>query len=163
MGRAITRPLAVFPVFRYNGAAEDGRSTPDCSDAEKGGTGQWSPLVGSTSALAPKEKEENTMLYLLDFQVDYPAGMAQGELFATWAREADVILDAKKTGMVLDLWKCVGKRRVIAVVDVDDHDVLDRILIDLPIMKELGKHAQVEVTPLRRYEDFVADIKKRLE
>jgi hypothetical protein len=30
-------------------------------------------------------------------------------------------------------------------------------------MKELGQHVRIEVTPLRRYEDFAADVKKRLE
>ena len=42
-------------------------------------------------------------------------------------------------------------------------DTLDQILLDLPIMKEHGEHVQVEVTPLRRFEDFATDVKKRLE
>ena len=29
------------------------------------------------------------MLYLLDFQVEYPTSMTQKELFSIWAREAD--------------------------------------------------------------------------
>ena len=103
------------------------------------------------------------MLYLLDFQVEYPATMTQKELFAIWAKEADAALGAKKDGVVLDIWKCVGSRRVVAVVDVDSPDTLDRILMDLPIMKEHGQHVQVEVTPLRRYEDFAEDVKNRLE
>ena len=65
--------------------------------------------------------------------------------------------------MVIDLWKCVGSRRVVAVVNVDSPDMLDQILFDLPIMKEHGQHVQIDVTPLRRYEDFAADLKKRLE
>ena len=65
--------------------------------------------------------------------------------------------------MVIDLWKCVGSRRVVAVVNVDSPDTLDQILFDLPIMKEHGQHVQIDVTPLRRYEDFAADLKKRLE
>ena len=64
--------------------------------------------------------------------------------------------------MVIDLWKCVGSRRVVAVVNVDNPDTLDQILFDLPIMKEHGQHVQIDVTPLRRYEDFSADVKKRL-
>ena len=102
------------------------------------------------------------MLFLLDFHVEYPAGMTQKDLFAIWAGEADVVLSAKESGAVVDLWKCVGTRRVVVVVNVDDHDTLDRILLDLPIMKEHGQHVQIEVTPLRRYEDFVADLKERL-
>jgi muconolactone D-isomerase len=103
------------------------------------------------------------MLYLLDFHIEYPATMAQKELFSIWAREADAALGAKKAGMVVDLWKCVGTRRVVVVVNVDGPDTLDQLLIDLPIMKEHGQHVHVDVTPLRRYEDWASDVKKRLE
>jgi muconolactone D-isomerase len=102
------------------------------------------------------------MLYLLDFQVEYPASMTQKELFSIWTREADAALKAKEAGAVVDLWKCVGERRVVAVVNVDGPDTLDQVLLDLPIMKEHGQHVHVDVTPLRRYEDFAADVKKRL-
>jgi len=102
------------------------------------------------------------MLYHLDFRVEYPASMSQKELFSIWAREAESAIGAKKAGVVVDLWKCVGTRRVIAIVDADGPDMLDQILLDLPIMKEHGQHVQIEVTPLRRYEDFAADVKKRL-
>ena len=102
------------------------------------------------------------MLYHLDFRVEYPASMSQKELFSIWAREAESAIGAKKAGVIVDLWKCVGARRVIAIVDTDGPDILDQILLDLPIMKEHGQHVQIEVTPLRRYEDFAADVKKRL-
>jgi muconolactone delta-isomerase len=102
------------------------------------------------------------MLYLLDFHVEYPATMHQKELFSIWAREADAAVGAKQAGVVVDLWKCVGTRRVVAVVNVDGPDTLDQILLDLPIMKEHGQHVHVDVTPLRRYEDFAADVAKRL-
>ena len=49
------------------------------------------------------------------------------------------------------------------IANVDGPDTLDQILLDLPIMKLNGQHVQVEVTPLRRFEDFAADVKKRLE
>jgi len=102
------------------------------------------------------------MLYHADFRVEYPASMSQKDLFSIWAREAEAALGAKKAGVVVDLWKCVGARRVVAIVNVDSLDTLDQILFDLPIMKEHGQHVQIEVTPLRRYEDFAADVKKRL-
>ena len=101
------------------------------------------------------------MLYLLESRLEYPSTMSQGEFFALWAREADAALEAKKAGTIVDLWKCVGTRRVVAVVDVDGPDTLDRILMDLPIMKEHGQHMQMDVTPLRRYEDFAADLRAR--
>jgi len=88
--------------------------------------------------------------------------MSQREFFSIWAREAEAALGAKKAGVVIDIWKCVGSRRVMAVVNVDSPDTVDQILLDLPIMKEHGQHVRVEVTPLRRFEDFAADVKKRL-
>lgn len=102
------------------------------------------------------------MLYHLDFHVEYPDDMTQQELFSIWSEEADAALQAKEAGIVVDLWKCVGTRRVIAIVDVPIPDTLDQILLDLPIMKKMGQNVQVEVTPLRRYEDFAADVKSRL-
>jgi muconolactone delta-isomerase len=102
------------------------------------------------------------VLYHVDFRVDYPASMSQKDLFSIWAREAEGALGAKKMGVLVDLWKCVGERRVIAIANVDGPDMLDQILLDLPIMKENGQHVQVVVTPLRRYEDFATDVNKRL-
>jgi muconolactone D-isomerase len=102
------------------------------------------------------------MLYHLDFHVEYPDNMNQQELFALWSEEADVALQAKEAGIVVDLWKCVGTRRVLVIVDVPTPDTLDQILLDLPIMKKNGQKVQIEVTPLRKYEDFAADIKGRL-
>jgi muconolactone D-isomerase len=102
------------------------------------------------------------MLYLLDFHVEYPSTMSQKELFTIWAQEADAAIGAKKAGAVVDLWKCVGQRRIVAVVNVDGPDTLDKILLDLPIMKLHGQHVRIDVTPLRRYEDFAADVKARL-
>jgi muconolactone delta-isomerase len=102
------------------------------------------------------------MLYHLDFSVEYGAAMAQRDLFSTWAREAEAALGAKKAGVVVDLWKCVGERRVVAIVNVDTPDALDQILMDLPIMKEMGQYVHVKVTALRRYEDFARDVKQRL-
>ena len=99
------------------------------------------------------------MLCHLDFQVEYSDTMSQQELFAIWSEEADTALGAKAAGVVVDLWKCVGTRRVIAIINVDSPDELDRIIFSLPIMKQIGQHVQVQVTPLRRYEDFAADVR----
>ena len=94
------------------------------------------------------------MLYHADFRIEYPASMSQKDFFSIWAKEAEAALGAKKAGVVLDIWKCVGSRRVIVIANVDSPDTLDQILLDLPIMKLHGQHVQVEVTPLRRFEDF---------
>ncbi|MEA5505356.1 muconolactone Delta-isomerase family protein [Halotia wernerae UHCC 0503] len=103
------------------------------------------------------------MLYHLDFQVEYAADMSQQDLLTTWKEEADVALAAKQKGIIVDLWKCVGMRRVIVIVDVPSPDLLDQILLDLPIMKKMGQHVHVEVVSLRRYEDFAIDVSDRLD
>ena len=103
------------------------------------------------------------MLYLLDFHIGYPAAMSRKEFLSVLAKEAKAALAAKKAGAVVDLWKCAGSPRVVAVVNVEGPDTLDRILMDLPIIKALGHHVRVEVTPLRRYEEYAEDVKKRLE
>lgn len=102
------------------------------------------------------------MLYHLNFQVEYAAEMSQQDLFRIWQEEANAALNAKQQGVVIDLWKCVGMRRVIAILDVSSPDLLDQILLDLPIMKAMGQHVQVEVTSLRRYEDFAKDVNDRM-
>ncbi|MGK7955986.1 MAG: muconolactone Delta-isomerase [Crocosphaera sp.] len=102
------------------------------------------------------------MLYLLDFQVEYGPTMTQTDLFSIWSKEAEVALNAKKAGTVVDLWKCVGERRVIAIVNVDSPDTLDQILFTLPIMKTMGQYVNVKVTSLRRYEDFATDVNQWL-
>jgi muconolactone D-isomerase len=102
------------------------------------------------------------MLYLLDFNVEYGADMSQQDLFDIWTEEAGVAIGAKQAGVILDLWKVVGERRVIAIVSIDSADTLDQVLFDLPIMKRMGQHVHIKVSPLRRYEDFAADVKARL-
>ena len=102
------------------------------------------------------------MLYLLDFQVEYGPSMTQADLFSIWSKEAETALEAKKAGVVVDLWKCVGERRVIAIFNVDSPDILDQILFTLPIMKAMGQYVNVKVTSLRRYEDFAADVNQWL-
>jgi len=102
------------------------------------------------------------MLFHLDFRVEYSAEMSQNDLFGIWSEEATAAVGAKKAGVVVDLWKAVGDRRVIAIVNVESMEMLDQILLDLPIMKRMGQHVKVDVTALRTYEGFAADVNERL-
>jgi muconolactone delta-isomerase len=133
----------------------------DCPTTKRGGN------LHDSQTWVPQPKQfyptRNIKCCISDFHIDYPASMSQKDFFSIWAREAEAALGAKKAGGVIDIWKCVGSRRVVAVSKVDSPDTLDQILLDLPIMKELGQHVQVDVTALRRLEDFATDLKKRLE
>ena len=103
------------------------------------------------------------MLFLADFRIGYGASMSQQDLFAIWSGEAPAALAAKKAGVIVDLWKCVGERRVIVIFDVESHDALDEILFTLPIMTEMGQFVDIKVTALRRYEDFAGTVNRLLE
>lgn len=103
------------------------------------------------------------MLYHLEFTVGYGADMSQGDLFRIWSEEAKAALGAKAAGVVVDLWKVAGERRVIAILDVEGPDMLDQISLDLPIMSRMGQHVQIKVSALRRYEDFASDVTVRLQ
>lgn len=107
-------------------------------------------------------KENLRMLYRLDFTVEYNENMAQQGLLGVWAEEANAALGAKSAGVVVDLWKVVGERKVLVIADVETPDDLDRILFDLPIMQKMGHLVQVDVKSLRRYEDFAEDVKDRI-
>lgn len=102
------------------------------------------------------------MLFHLEVTIDYSAEMSQQDLFKIWAEEADTALGAKRDGVIVDLWKAVGQRKVFAILKVDSMDMLDRLSFDLPIMKKMGQHVDIKVTPVRRYEDFASDVKERL-
>ncbi len=102
------------------------------------------------------------MLFHLDFHVEYSSNMSQTDLFDIWSLEADAALGAKKAGVVVDLWKVVGERRIIAIVNVESLEMLDQILLDLPIMQKMGQHVKVNVTALRTYEGFASDVNERI-
>ena len=102
------------------------------------------------------------MLFHVDFKVEYSADMTQSDLFDIWSIETDAALNAKKAGVVIDLWKVVGERKVIAIIDVASMELLDQILIDLPIMQKMGQHVQANVKAIRTYEGFTDDIKSRV-
>ncbi|MBX2856151.1 MAG: muconolactone Delta-isomerase family protein [Rhodobacteraceae bacterium] len=102
------------------------------------------------------------MLFHLEFTVGYGAAMSQQDLFKIWAEEAKAALAAKDAGVVIDLWKAAGMRKVFAILKVDSADVIDQISFDLPIMKEMGQHVDIKVTAVRRYEDFASDVGQRL-
>jgi muconolactone delta-isomerase len=78
--------------------------------------------AGGSSRLGCPKQKEHQVLYHADFHIEYPASMSQGDFFSMWAREADAALGAKKAGVVVDLWKCVGTQRVMAIVNVDGPD-----------------------------------------
>jgi muconolactone D-isomerase len=81
------------------------------------------------------------------------------ELWDLWEQEADAALGAKGAGKIVDVWKVAGQRRVLAIVDVESHDEMDQIFMAaLP----MAHHLEFEqILPIRKYESFAADVKRR--
>ncbi len=73
--------------------------------------------------------------------------------------EANAALAAKEAGKVVALYKVSGQRRVLTVLDVESHDELDRIwMAGLPMARHLELK---EVLPVREYEAFADDVRRR--
>ena len=98
------------------------------------------------------------MLYLADISVD-DRGLPLDELFDNWEKEAEAALGAMDAGLIKHLFKFVGDRRVMAIIEIDSHDMLDDILTaGLPMAHHLKFN---EVAPIREYKNFAEALKSR--
>ena len=127
----------------------------------------YEKFATDVNKLIQKEKHHDVLdtvkrdglFFWLEFNVEYK-GMDLMELLRIWSEEADAALGAKKEGIVVDIWKCVGMRRIHCIIYVDSPDALDKLTFTLPIMKKMGNNVNVLVKSLRKYESFFADLKK---
>jgi len=103
--------------------------------------------------------KEVGLYYWLRFDVEYK-GMEMTDLLTNWSAEAKKALAAKSKGIVQDIWKCNGMRRVYALMCVDSPEMMDNISFDLPIMKSMGNQCHIDVKSVRKYEGFKEDLEK---
>ena len=98
------------------------------------------------------------MLFFVNVRIE-PKDLSIEKLWDLWEKEAEAAIGAKAAGKIVNLWKVSGQRRVLAIVDVDSHDEMDQIFMAaLP----MAHHLEFEqILPVREYEKFAADIKKR--
>ena len=98
------------------------------------------------------------MLFFVKVRVE-PKSLSLDELWDHWEKEAEAALAAKDAGKVVALYKVSGQRRVVGIVNVESHDELDRIFMAaLPMAHYLEIE---EVLPVRPYEHFAEDLKRR--
>ena len=98
------------------------------------------------------------MLFFVKVRVD-PKELSLGELWDIWEKETEAALGAKAAGKVKALYKVSGQRRVVAILDVDSHEELDRIIMaGLPMAHYLEFE---DILPVREYEGFADDVKRR--
>ncbi len=98
------------------------------------------------------------MLFLVKVRIE-PKEMSLDDLWNSWEKEAEAALGAKAVGKAVALYKVCGQRRVVAILNVETHDELDRIIMAaLPMAHYLEIE---EILPVREYERFAEDVKGR--
>lgn len=98
------------------------------------------------------------MQFFIKVRVD-PKEMSLDDLWNSWEKEAEAAMGAKAAGKVTALYKVCGQRRVVGILNVESHDELDRIIMaGLPMAHYLEIE---EVLPVREYERFADDVRRR--
>jgi muconolactone delta-isomerase len=98
------------------------------------------------------------MLYFVDIEVD-AKGLTMDELWDLWEQEVAAARQSKDVGLIDSLYKVAGQRRVVGVLDVPDHETLDRVFMaGLPMADYLLIR---EIAPVRQYFEFGDDVKAR--
>ncbi len=101
------------------------------------------------------------MLFYVQMKWNYQGRISQDDLWALESKEGDHAggqIERKDPIRVINIFKVASMHRVIAIVDVDSADDLDRNSMGrLPMREYLEFEA---VWPLRDYDSFIADVKK---
>ena len=99
------------------------------------------------------------MLFYVQMRWNHEGRISLDEL---WEIEAEEVKTAKQTiesGLVVGIWKVAAQKRVIAVVDVESIEELDRTALGRLPMREYLEFE--EVWPLRDYLGFAEDVEAR--
>jgi muconolactone delta-isomerase len=101
------------------------------------------------------------MIFLLKAHLEKPAGTSNREFYGAWKKESEAALEAHRAGVIKGIWKAAGTPDVYAVLDVASADALDQAIQSLPLWKLGLSHfvTQLEITPLRPYENWAEDLK----
>lgn len=99
------------------------------------------------------------MLFMLKVRIEI-TGRSPDNLRNRLAKEIETILAAKAAGKVLGMYKVAGRKLLVAIIDADSHDELDRYIANLPMAPFLEVE---EILPLREYEAVAEEMKQRLQ
>jgi len=77
--------------------------------------------------------------------------MELDDLRDLWEKEVAAARGAMESGLVKSLYKVVGQRRVVGILEADDHDMLDRIAVaGLPMANYLVFNSRLSADPNSR-------------
>jgi muconolactone D-isomerase len=99
------------------------------------------------------------MLFYVQMKWNYQNRISQDKLWDMELLEGQHGMEGIKSGVVKGLYKVVSQHRVIAIVDVDSLENLDRNSMGWLPMREFLEFEQVWA--LRDYEGFIADVKAK--
>lgn len=99
------------------------------------------------------------MLFYVQMKWNYQGRISQDKLWDLEAIEGEHGIQGIKSGVVKGLYKVVSQHRVIAIVDVDSLENLDRNSMGWLPMREYLEFEQVWA--LRDYEGFIEDVKAK--
>lgn len=101
------------------------------------------------------------MLFYVQMKWNHEGRISLDELWDIEAEEAEHAQETVDSGMCVGIWKVAAQKRVIAVVDVEDIEELDRTALGRLPMRE---YLEFEVVwPLRDYVGFAADVRKHYQ
>jgi muconolactone D-isomerase len=98
------------------------------------------------------------MLFFVNVLID-PKNLSFEAMWDVWEKETEAAIGAKGVGKIVNLWKVAGQRRILAIVDVESHDEMDRIFMGALPMAHYLEFEQI--LPIREYEGFADDVRKR--
>ena len=101
------------------------------------------------------------MLFYVQMKWNYQGRISQDQLWDLEAKEGLHGLEGLQAGVVKGLYKVVSQHRIIAIVDVDSVDDLDRNSMGWLPMREYLQFE--EVWALRDYKSFVDDVNRKFQ
>jgi muconolactone delta-isomerase len=99
------------------------------------------------------------MLFFVQMRWNYQGRISQDELWDMELKEGEHGLEGVKSGIVLGLYKVVSQHRILAIVDVDSLENLDRNSMGWLPMREYIEFEHVWA--LRDYAGFVEDVRNK--
>lgn len=111
---------------------------------------------GGTTSRPDQRRKGAKMLYYIQMRWNVEGRLSKEETFELEWEEARYKMNADELGKVKALYKVVGQRRIIGVVDVDGPEELDRMTMGgLPMAHFLEFE---QVWALRDFDEFAADV-----
>lgn len=99
------------------------------------------------------------MLFYVQMRWNYQGRLSQDQLWTLEAEEGAHALAGVKAGMVKSIYKVAAQHRVIAIVEVESAEDMDRNTMGALPMREYLEFEQVWA--LRDYEGFVEDVRRK--